>query len=714
MIHLTSRGSSVVIECLPGEAPIWRHWGRRVELPSGLPFTLRSTRTQPPASLEHDQPLSVVPTFGMGWFGQSALLAHRNGCDFAQHWTACTVLKSDVQAAQFELIDQVACVRLLVNLALDHNSDVLSMSCELFNDSPSTLDLSWLAAATLPLPAWVDRVESPSGQWAGEFATVVEPLSNALWRKENRRGRSSHSGFCGAYALGPGASDDNGMVYGAHLAWSGNHGQCIEKLTDGRSQWQLGEWLAPGEIRLAEGERLVTPTVFAACSDAGKNGLMQRFHILARAQSCRGGRAQANGPRPIHLNTWEAVYFQHSESDLFDLADAAAKVGVERFVLDDGWFKGRSDDRRALGDWVPDAQKYPNGLSALAQHVIGLGLQFGLWIEPEMCSPDSDLYREHPDWVLQLQGRPTLTARNQLVLDLSKAEVAEHLFKQLSRLLIALPICYIKWDMNRDLAPGASGGISSFHAQTRAVYRLLAQLNAAFPALEIENCASGGGRADFGLLPFTDRIWITDCNDALGRLSIGRNAMHWFPPELLGAHVGSAPSHTTGCSQPMAFRCAVAATGHFGIELDPRVLNEADAATLRRWTHFYRAVRGELHQKAVWCGDAGDSLVWQAHGSDRHIILMVFRVEPSKQQWSPGVRLSMLRRDASYRVERIDPECEPKPDHACETFFDLCASGGASVDGGWLVESGLPLPRMNAQVAMVFRIAVKPLIGQNL
>ncbi|MBK7687277.1 MAG: alpha-galactosidase [Rhodocyclaceae bacterium] len=317
-------------------------------------------------------------------------------------------------------------------------------------------------------------------------------------------------------------------------------------------------------------------------------------------------------PRLVHLNTWEAVYFDQDEDSLKALATSAAELGVERFVLDDGWFKGRDHDRAGLGDWWPDPRKFPDGLLPLAMHVEACGMSFGLWVEPEMVNPDSDLYRAHPDWALALEGRAQLTGRNQLVLDLSRPDVSDYLFERLHGLLSQLPIKYLKWDMNRDLATAGSNERAAYREQVLALYRLLARIRLAHPSLEIESCASGGGRIDFGILAHTHRVWTSDCNDALSRVAIQRGALQWLPPEILGAHIGSVPSHTTGRSQSLAFRAAVALGAHFGLELDVRKLTTQERASLSQWIALYQRLRAELHQSTVWQGDTGDGIVWQA------------------------------------------------------------------------------------------------------
>ena len=706
---LHSRRSSLVIEGHSDEAPLWRYWGPRLAdgATPGLP--MRASRPLPSFMLDHDQPLTVMPGFGVGWFGQSALLAHRGGRDFSLAFRRCGWhWQQDGRSLEITMRDDVAGVRAVLHLHLDAETDVLSVRTELTNLGEAPLEVQWLAAAALPLPDRCTKVRSYAGQHNAEFLLQEEPLTRSQWRRENRRGRTSHDCFPGAVVTTPGSTTDEGLVYGAHLAWSGNHQQTIEWLHDGQFQWQLGEWLAPGEVQLAPGATLTTPEVLASCSTEGLNGLAANFHAELRQRMTWPGGAMS--PRPVHLNTWEALYFDHQLLDLMALADAAAELGVERFVLDDGWFQGRDHDRAALGDWWADARKYPEGLSPLAQHVLVRGMQFGLWFEPEMVNPDSDLHRTHPDWALQIDGRPMLTARHQLVLDISRPEVADYLFGKLDALLCALPIAYIKWDHNRDLTTaGDADGRPAWRAQVLAAYALMDRLRAAHPALEIESCSGGGGRIDFAALSRTHRVWTSDCIDALSRIDIQRGFLQFFPPEIMGAHIGTAPAHATGRSQSMAFRGAVALPGHLGVELDVRHLDESTRAQLRGWIALYKQWRGHLHTSRVWLGEAGDHVLWQVHGQpgERDWLLLAYRTAPSAQRYSRAVRLAMLDGGARYRLRLVVPE--GLPDKALYAgsapFFEqLRSAEGVVLDRAWLRESGLPLPRALAETAFIVHL----------
>jgi alpha-galactosidase len=673
---LRSTASSVVLERAGGDAPLWRYWGPR--LPDGIDPgpALRSTRTIPSFSLDTNQPLSVFPGFGVGWLGQTALLTHRNGEDWSFATTSCSIEQPDPQSARITLTDDVAGIEVCVRLHLDPASDVLTVSTALTNTHPGSLDVQWLAAGTLPLPAHVQTVRSWTGRHNCEFVEMNEPLPRGQWRRENRRGITSHDCFPGALVFG-----SNGATYGIQLAWSGNHAQCIEWLGDGRFHWQMGEWLAPGEVRLAQGETIETPELLATCSTAGSDGVAQNFHAAIRARIDWPDGSMRS--RPVHLNTWEGFYFDHELDALMELADCAADVGIERFVLDDGWFQGRGDDTSSLGDWWPDASKYPDGLGPLANHVVKLGMEFGLWVEPEMVSPDSDLFKVHPDWALQTPGRPLITGRNQLVLDLTQNLVSDYLFNALSELLSSLPISYLKWDHNRDLT--TAGRTPLYRRQVLAAYRLMSRLRSAFPNVEIESCAGGGGRIDAGIVRHTHRFWTSDCIDAVSRVSIQRGFLQFMPPELMGSHVGTSPAHTTGRKQSMTFRAGVALPGHLGVEFDLRFMDDEDRDALKATIVNYKTHRHRLHTGRVWQGDAGDGVVWQAHGEPDDALLLVYRVLPTQQSYPPCLLLDMLDRSRQYQIVADD---------GSERVFH----------GAWLAASGLPLPALKAERFLLYTV----------
>ncbi|MDH7639340.1 alpha-galactosidase [Sphingomonas oryzagri] len=691
---------SLVLEKRSDLPPLWRWWGARV----GMTALASLSDGRPPASfsLDVDQPLDVAPAFGSGRFGAPALRAHRDGRSFSHRFRHVRT-EADGARILMLLTDPVARISLEQEVALDAKSDVLTLSTLVRNDGDTPLSIEWLAAATLPLPADCETLRAFTGRHTAEFAPVLVAMPSDSWVRENRRGLTGHAGPPGVFISGPGGTRHAGRTYAAQLAWSGNHR--IEVACDDDGLWtlQMGEAFAPGEIVLSPGASYRTPAMLATFSADGLNGASQNFHaaIRRRAPWPREGMR----PRPVHLNSWEGLYFAQDESSLKELATRAAVLGAERFVVDDGWFRGRDNDEAALGDWVADPRKYPRGLGPLAGHVTSLGMEFGLWVEPEMVSPDSDLFRAHPEWILQIDGQPLLTARHQLVLDLGRSDVRDHLFDRLDELLSGLPIAYLKWDHNRDLvAAGGADGRARYHDQVVGAYALFDRLLAAYPGLEIEACAGGGGRIDAGIAERCHRFWTSDCIDATSRVEMQRGFLAFMPPEMMGSHVGASPAHSTGRSQGMAFRSAVALPGHFGIELDPATLDEANEALLADGVARYKALRDRLHHGRVWLGEGPDGLVWQAHGEAGRGLLIVTRTAPGHLRRPPSIVLPHCAGAGPLRVRLLHLASEaghPAPD---APLFARMREAGEVFDGDWLAQAGLPTPAMKAESVAVYEM----------
>ncbi|MBN8806641.1 MAG: alpha-galactosidase [Sphingomonas sp.] len=697
-LALHGRRSSIVLERSAG-APIWRHWGARLAADTPL-ATIEASQSPLSFSPDSGVPLTTAPGFGLGWFGPSVLLADRDGRDFTCAFET-TGTEQAGQTISIRLVDRAARIALDQTLALDPDSDVLTLSAVLTNQGDAPLAVRWLAAGMLPLPADCATLRSFHGRHNAEFVETREPMPSHAWLRQERRGLTGHAGPPGLFVLGEGADWHRGEVRGVQLAWSGNHELLIECQAEGGWTLAAGAWLAPGEVRLAPGENLATPALLATYSPDGLNGASANFHTAIRARlPWAEGRMR---PRPVHLNSWEGRYFDQDEAAMTALAERAAAVGVERFVVDDGWFVGRRDDRAGLGDWTVDRAKYPAGLRPLADHVRGLGMEFGLWVEPEMVNADSDLFRAHPDWALAVAGRPVVTARHQLVLDLSRDEVRDHLFDALDTLLRELPIAYLKWDHNRHLAPaGGSDGRARYVAQVEGVYALIDRLRAAHPAVEIESCAGGGGRIDAAMAARTHRFWASDNLDAVSRVAIQRGFLAFMPPEMMGAHVGASPAHATGRRQSLAFRAAVALPGHFGIELDPARLAADDVAELAAWVARYKALRDRLHAGRTWLGEGSDGIVWQAVGSTDAILLFVTRLTPPVGRDAP-VRLPMMAGEGDLDVRLLATASDGR--HAEEpALFAAMRGEGVRLSRDGIAAAGLPLPPMRAESVAIFEL----------
>jgi alpha-galactosidase len=522
----------------------------------------------------------------------------------------------------------------------------------------------------------------------------------------------------------PGFGFRRGEVWGVHVAWSGDHRHYVERLSTGAQVVGGGELLLPGEVRLGAGESYSSPWVYAAYGD-GLDAQASRFHRYLRARDTHPAR-----PRPVTLNVWEAVYFDHDLARLTDLAERAAALGVERYVLDDGWFRHRRNDRAGLGDWYVDETVWPDGLSPLIDRVTGLGMEFGLWFEPEMVNEDSDLFRAHPEWAMQTGGRLPVRARSQQVLNLGIPEAFDYVLERMTAILDEYDIAYIKWDHNRDLVDAGSRptGRAGVHEQTLAAYRLMAALKERFEGLEIESCASGGGRVDLGVLEHTDRVWVSDCIDPLDRQEMVRWTSQLLPPELLGAHVASGASHTTGRSHPLSFRAGTAVFGHFGIEWDLARATEAELADLGAWIGLYTSQRALLATGDVVRADPFDEGV-DVHGvvapdrsSALFFVAFVGRsvVAPPGRFTLPGLDPEVRYRVSPVRIGVEDPGLRwPAWAAPGASDGDVAGAGGGAgagagagagvvLPGRALASAGLQTPASFPERILLLRVTAEP------
>ena len=686
---------------------VWRHVGARVEAQALPP--LADWRGMATYSPDRDVPPQVVPPAGLGWFGPPAMElrgADGQALPFIADGAAieCGEDRLTVRSADSAsgLVHRLVVERL--------EGGAMRWSIRLENASDIAVTVDALASALLPLPMDAGTVLSWRGRHNGELRECLEPLPQHRWERRTQTGISGHGGAPGCYVLAPQTGWEDGLAIAMQLEWSGDSALFVERDDEGRLFLGAQALLQAGEIVLQPGEAFDAPPVLLAISTAGRNGAMAQQHAAVRGLLRWPDGAMA--PRPVHANSWEAVYFDHDAARIARLARAAADIGAERFVLDDGWFAGRHHDRAGLGDWTPDPGKYPDGLAPLAREIEAAGLQFGLWVEPEMVNPDSDLYRAHPDWALHLPGRAMEserpTARGQLVLDLRREDVREHLFEALDTLLRSAPIRYLKWDHNRHHAPG--GGM----AQVRGAYALLERLRAAHPALEIEGCAGGGGRSDAGLARFAHRFWTSDTTDAVARIAMQRGFLAFLPPEIMGAHVGASPAHTTGRRQSLAFRAAIACMGHMGVELDPEALDESERAELADWVAFYRQWRGVLHGGQVRLGEAADGIVWQAHRAPagntpdaperEEWLLFVIRRDPAADRLPRPLELPFASK-GTWQVELLRiAEAQVGWIGGHSRLVARMMAGPVALKGEALAGIGLPLPVQRAESVAIYRL----------
>ncbi|WP_397583626.1 alpha-galactosidase [Sphingorhabdus sp.] len=650
-------------------------------------------------------PLSLAMEPGLGHPMFRGFAAHRAGKDWGSLFEVGAVELRE-GGAKIICRDESTRLGLEYEIDFDARTGVLRIRSTLTNYGATPLDVSDMMTACLPVPDGMTDIIGFTGRWTQEFTQERVARNAATYLRENRSGRTSHFSYPAILLAATDTNESTGDVYGFHLAFSGNHRIRVDSLTDGRVMASLGALLLPGEVRLAPGETYASPEIVAAYSGQGLSKLSRKFHDHVRTKLLSPEmRAK---PRPVHYNTWEAVYFDHDVEKLKELATRAAEIGVERFVLDDGWFGGRRHDRAGLGDWTVSRDVYPDGLGPLVDHVTGLGMEFGLWFEPEMVNPDSDLYRAHPDWVLGLEGVEQIPFRSQLALDISRPEVADYLFHAIDAILRDHDISYIKWDMNRDLShPGDSSGVPRAFAQVGALYALLDRVRHAHPYVEIESCSSGGARADMGVLAHSDRVWTSDSNDALDRQVIQRGASFFLPLEVLGCHVGPAKCHVTGRRLSMEMRAATALMGHMGLELNLLTERTADLDVLKNAIDLHKKHRALLHNGDVFRLDSAPQLI--ASGviaRDKSEAIYSVAYVASDAKVLPGrFQFTGLDPQRSYRLQLIWPSDWQaiKGPSAIETL-DLNGEG-AIFSGAALVHGGLQLPHAFPETCLLFYVA---------
>jgi alpha-galactosidase len=704
-LRLDAEGSTVIFSCAPGAPLSLLYWGAKLGADVAVTeLEQLGLRQGMHGVADVSLPLSLAMEPGLGHPIMQAFSAHRGGKDWGSLFDVVEV-DARTGGARITSEDQRTRLGLEYDVDFDPATGVLRVNSKLTNHGIETLDLNEMATACLPIPSNMTDIIGFNGRWTQEFGQERVKRGSGTYLRENRSGRTSHFSYPALLLAAADTNEQQGEVYGLHLAWSGNHRLRVDSLTDGRLVASMGALLFPGEIRLASGQGYASPEIVAAYSADGFSALSRKFHTHVRSKLLRPDmRAK---PRPVHYNTWEAVYFFHDVDRLKELASRAADIGVERFVLDDGWFGARRHDMAGLGDWYVSDAVYPTGLKPLVDHVTGLGMEFGIWFEPEMVNPDSDLYRAHPDWVLGIDGLDQVPFRTQFVLDISRPEVADYLFERIDAILSDHDISYIKWDMNRDLShPGGAGGQANAASQVHALYALLGRVRTAHPHVEIESCASGGARADMGVLAHSDRVWTSDNNDALDRQHIQRGASFFLPPEILGCHVGPAHCHVSGRRLSMALRAATALTGHMGLELNLLTEQQSDLSELKAAIALHKQHRVLLHDGELYrLETAPQHLASGVVARDKSEAFFSCAFMASDPRVLPGkLRFAGLDATRQYRLRLVWPEgWQAVKAPSLVEKLDLTGEG-AIFSGEALMQAGMQLPHAPPETCLLFHL----------
>ena len=560
------------------------------------------------------------------------------------------------------LQDHVTGLTLKLYYGVFENLDVITRCAEFVNEGTGPVRLEKAASVCLDLPLGNWDLIHFYGKHCLERQPERQPIGHCLTAVGSDRGMSSHQHNPFIIICDHDATEDHGDCYGMMLAYSGSFRAELEQNQINCIRAVMGISEADFSWTLQPGESFHTPEVILSFAD-GLTALSHNYHHLIRHNVCRGEYKLRR--RPVLINSWEANYFDISEENMLGLAQEAAKLGIDLFVMDDGWFGARYADNAGLGDWYVNRKKLPNGLRGLIQKINDLGMTFGIWVEPEMINEDSDLYRAHPDWAFTVPGRSPNMGRNQLVLDMSRKEVRDYLYERLSELLRENNIGYVKWDFNRSVCDVYSHALPAerqgevLHRFMLGTYELLDRLTADFPHVLFEGCSGGGGRFDAGMLYYTPQIWLSDDTDAIERLKIQGGSSYGYPVSVMGSHVSAAPNHQTGRTTPLATRGVVAMSGAFGYELDLRKVPADEKAVIKQQIERYHQDEDLIHEGLYYrLTDIASGLyytAWQVVSEDRSRSLVNLVLTHTQPNPAPlHVRLKGLDPDALYRIEEED------------------------------------------------------------
>ena len=666
---------TLVLAATADRLPVVAYWGASLPEGEDLDAVFDAGQIDVTGGMLDENPdLSICPEASRSFPGQPGLIVRdTDGTPLLPKFYLAGADHADGLALSYS--DAENGLTLTVTFAVDVQTHIVT--CQTTLDADRPVHLHWLAAPVMPAPQLSDEMIDVSGRWCGEFQLARTAWSAGIRYRENRTGRTGHEHFPALIVPCRGATNTAGEAYAFHYGWSGGHRMIAEELPDGRRQVQWGH---AARMESEPQRQFKTAPLYITYSDRGLNGCAVAFQRHLRDRIVTWPKPDA--PRPVHYNCWEAVYFDHKLPVLKDIAERAAKLGAERFVLDDGWFGTRDDDTRSLSDWRIDARKYPDGLTPLIAHVHGLGMTFGLWFEPEMINPDSDIHRAHPEWALGSEDQ-TL-GRQQKALNMALPAVRAFLYERMSAILRDNDIDYIKWDHNRVLPmPDA--------AQTRGSYALIDRLRAEFPHVEIESCASGGGRIDFGIMQRTQRVWLSDSNDALERLRIQHDAALFLPLSVTGSHVGPRHCHTSGRVIDISMRAWVAAQRHMGFEMDPRELDDHETAVLTEVTAWWKANRDWMQMADILRLDSADAAVIaeQQMAADKSRFVVFAGKAATSAQISPRpLRLTGLERDAMYKVDLVNRNTAPGLSRGTQAL----KSRVMTLSGAYLMTHGVTLP----------------------
>ena len=675
--HLANDRVSYIIRLAAGAYPLHLYWGRRVRAVRDDLLSRLTPYTDETFSL-HETPLDLLPQECPAMGGadlREGMLAvrHADGTDALDlRYEGHEITEGKPQleglpcargegakTLRLTLRDALSGLRVELLYTVYDDTDVIARSARIVNGGAQSVTLERALSACVDFEKADFSLLTLSGAWARERQAGVRPLVQGDQGVSTTRGASSVQTSPFLALLSPGANETQGEVYALALCYSGSFAASVHVDQHGMARAQLGVQPVGFCWTLAPGEAFQTPEAYLCFSPEGLGGMSRQFHTLVHSHITTGRWARSE--RPLLINNWEATYFGFDEEKLLSLARCARDAGIDLFVLDDGWFGHRDADNSSLGDWVDDTRKLPHGLDGLSERIHALGMKFGLWVEPEMISPDSDLYRAHPDWCIHAGDYPRLESRHQLVLDLSREDVREYLVASICAALRRGHVDYVKWDMNRNIAPWGSAALPAQrqkelpHRYILGLYEIMSRVVQAFPDVLFESCAGGGGRFDLGLMCLMPQAWCSDDTDAWMRCRIQYATSYVFPPSTMGAHVSAVPNHQTGRVSPLATRAAVAMGGTYGYELDLTRLPQEELEQIAALNRRVRAMQRVLLYGTFYrlrSPFAGNECAWMSVSGDRREAVVTHVTALAQPNFKPSpLRLAGLDPALDYRDE---------------------------------------------------------------
>ena len=566
--------------------------------------------------------------------------------------------EDEAETLEITLKDELAGLRVILSYTVFENYDAITRSCKIINDSKEEVDVLRALSANVDFGHSDFDLIQLSGSWARERHIIRTSLRNGGQSVESRRGASSHAQNPFIALVSKDTTEDKGEVYGFNLVYSGNFLANVEVDMHSNSRTQIG--INPFDFtwNLESGEEFQTPEAVMVYSPNGLTGMSHIYHDLYRERLCRG--TYRDKERPILINNWEATYFDFNNEKIKDIAKESSNLGIELFVLDDGWFGERNNDDCSLGDWFVNEEKLKGGLNSLAKDINEMGMQFGLWFEPEMISPKSKLYEEHPDWCIHIDGRVRSEARKQLILDLSRDEVCDAVIEMLTNILKSAPISYVKWDMNRNMTEIGSPAWPAkkqkeiAHRYMLGLYKILENITSNFPNILFESCSGGGGRFDGGMLYYMPQTWTSDDTDAIERLKIQEGTSLVYPTSTMGSHVSAVPNHQVHRITPLHTRGVVAMAGSFGYELDVTKMTDEEKEEVKSQVEFYKNIRktiqfGDLYRlKSAF--DSNEA-AWMNISKDRNNLVVSYVKKYAEANVLPKrLNLKALDENSLYEI----------------------------------------------------------------